>query len=178
MALELDALKASGIVQTKRLAQLGVLSVINKPGLAGTVLGVLARQDINVHFVVETIDHDKRSHFVLCVDETNLEAALLAITSIQDRLEGEKIIHRRQVALVSVFGPHFRDVPGAACLTCASISAAGAEILAISTSFSSVTCLIEEEARERVIKSLREVFNLPESAVTTAVDGLSKRGKS
>jgi len=175
MAVELDALKASGIVQTRRLAQIGVMSVLNHPGVAGTVLGVLARQDINVHFVVETIGPDNRSHFVICVEEAKLDSALQAIAGIQDRLEGEHIIQRRQVALVSVFGPHFRDVPGAACLTCASIAAAGAEILAISTSFSSVTCVIDESAREKVIHSLREAFNLSESAVTTAVDGLSKR---
>ena len=177
MAFVNDSLRAGGIVMSLHLAKIAIMSVADRPGVAGVVLGVLADQGINVHCVVETTDQLNRSHFVICVEEVCLQKALAAVSGVQDKIEAERISHRPGVALVSVFGPHFRDIPGSASRTCRAISEANSNILAISTSFSSITCMIDGADLDRVVLSLRQAFDVPESAVCVAADGLSRRSK-
>jgi len=178
MTLTHDSLKAGGIVTGLHLVKIAILSVSDRPGVAGTVLGALAERHINVYFVVETTDQSNRSHFVICVDEDNSESAMAAISGIRERIEAEMISFCANVALVSVFGPHFRDIPGSASRMCQAISETGTNILAISTSFSSVTCLIDGSDLDRVILSLRRAFDVPEGAVCVATDGVSRRNRS
>lgn len=172
-----NPLRAGGIVRSLRLAMIRIMSMPDKPGIAGAVLGSLARQDINLQLVVESTDANNRSHIVVCVDEADLEAALVAIYEVSAKVEAETVIHRRNIALVSIFGPHFREKPGSACLCCASIAKAGVNILGISTSFSSITCLVEASEIDLAVSALKKAFEVPDSAVCTSADGLSRRAK-
>jgi aspartokinase len=65
------------------------------------------------------------------------------------------------VAIVSIFGPDFRERPGIAGSMFDALAASGINIMAISTSISTVSCVIESDELEAGLNSLRDTFDLP-----------------
>lgn len=166
-------LKASGLVLTRRLAKVGVMSAPDRPGIAGAVVGALAEQGIAAQFVVETTDLDNRSHIVCCVEERLLEPALAAVEVVARAIGAERVVHRGGLAVVSVHGPHFRERPGCAAAAFRAIASAGVNILAISTSLSSISSLLDEGSLEAAVKALAVAFQVPEDAILETAGGLS-----
>ena len=76
-------------------------------------------------------------------------------------IEAGKVIIQPEVAIVSIFGPDFRERPGIAGTMFSALAERGVNILAVSTSISTVSCVIESEPLERALIALRETFDLP-----------------
>ncbi|MDH7485575.1 MAG: ACT domain-containing protein [Anaerolineae bacterium] len=167
--------KAGGIIQNPNLARIGVMSMPDRPGIASAVLSALGKRGINVEFIVQCIDLENRSHIILCVAQDSLEEALAAIEKTRSEVLPEEVICQRDVAMVSVFGPHFRDYPGIAGLTFSALAGAGINILAISTSISTISCVISRDGLSEAVRALQKAFDVPSSAVFTAACGLSLR---
>lgn len=153
--------KAGGIIRNEHLAKLGVMSAPDRCGLACDVLHALAETGINVEFIVQCIDLENNSHIVLCVREENLDAAVSVLHPLQDKVRAEEIVYERNVALISVFGPDFRERPAIAAAVFEAMAAVGINIMAISTSISTVSCLIDGARVDDAMVSLRERFDLP-----------------
>jgi aspartokinase len=168
-----EKIRAGGIIQNLGLAQIGVMSVPDRPGIASTVFGVLAAGGINVQFIVQSIDLRNRTHIILLVDRDDLQATLLAIQGIKPSIQAEEIVAQGDVAMMSVFGPHFRDEPGVASAAFSALASVGINILAISTSISTISCVVDSDHVVEAIGALREAFDVPPSAVFTAGAGLS-----
>ena len=154
-------IKAGGIIRNEHLAKIGILSVPDRPGLASAVLRTLGEQDINVEFIVQCIDLQSHSHVVLCVASENAGAAVTALKSIQPVVGAQAIVSQPEVALISVFGPDFRERPAVAAGVCEALANVGINILAISTSISTVSCLIDKKRVEDAMLALREYFEFP-----------------
>lgn len=153
--------KAGGIIRNERLARIGVMSAPDRCGLASEVLHALAVKGINTQFIVQCTDMANNSHIVLCVSEEESEAAVAALEPLRNTVRPEQIIHQRNVALVSVFGPDFRERPAIAAAVFAAMASAAINIMAISTSISTVSCLIDGHRVDDAIVALREHFDLP-----------------
>jgi aspartate kinase len=153
--------KAQGIIRNENLAGISVLSAPDRCGLAYEVLQVLGDRGINVEFIVACIDTVLKSHIVLCVRREDLDAALTALRPIQDQLEAESIVGQQNVALVSVFGPDFRSRPGIAVLVFEGLASAGINVLAIGTSISTVSCLVDGSRVGDAEAALKKHFELP-----------------
>ena len=153
--------KAGGIIRNEHLARIGVMSAPDRCGLASEVLHALADKGINTQFIVQCTDLANNSHIVLCVSEAEAEAALTALEPVRNTVHPEQIIHQDNVALVSVFGPDFRERPAIAASVFSAMAAAGINIMAISTSISTVSCLIDGSRVEDAVVALRQQFDLP-----------------
>jgi len=166
--------KASSIMLTLHLAKVGVMSLPDRPGVAGMLLGAIGRRGVNAHFVVELTDQTNHSHIVLGVSETDLGVALAAIQDVATGIQAAEVVHQRDVVLVSIHGPHFRDRPGCAAEAFTAIAAADVNILAISTSVSSISCLVERPNLNLVIQSLQHHFDVTDDGVLVAEGGLAR----
>jgi aspartate kinase len=166
--------KASGIVATTGLSMIGVMALPDTPGVASTVLGAIGARGINVEFVVELSDHEGRSHILFCVRSAHLADATAAIADIAAKLNSPHIVGREDVALVAVYGPHFKDKPGCAAQAFSAIAEAGVNILAISTSVSSITSMVDAPRLETAIGALKKAFDVPEAAIVLSAAGLSR----
>ena len=153
--------KAGGIIRNERLAKIGVMSAPDRCGLACDVLRAIAEKGLNVEFIVQCIDLTDHSHIVLCIAEDDLDEALAAVAPLQSVLQAEDITSQRNVALVSVFGPDFRERPAIAATVFESMASVGVNIMAISTSISTVSCLIDGAQVDEAVVALRENFDLP-----------------
>ena len=68
------------------------------------------------------------------------------------------MVYDREVGIVSIFGPHFGDRPGIAGTMFSALASAGINILAISTSISSLSCVLDAGDMDDAIRVLKESF--------------------
>jgi aspartokinase len=154
-------IKIGGIIQNDQLASVSVLAIKDRPGIAAAVLEALGQRNINVQFVVQVIDHHDQDQMVLCIDRADLPASMAAIEGIRSEIQPAAIIPRPQVASVAIFGPDFRERPGVAGQMFRALAARGVNILAISTSISTVTCIIEATRLKDAVAAIHDSFDLP-----------------
>lgn len=154
-------IRIGGIMQNAHLSLLNVTAVPDRPGIAAAILGELGRRGINVQFIVQCIDHNKQDQVAVCVDRDDGPAALEAVNLVAPDVDAGRVISYPEVAIVSIFGPDFRERPGIAGTMFDALAAEGVNIMAISTSISTVSCVIESDALESALDALRDTFDLP-----------------
>ena len=137
------------------------MSVPDRPGFAGKILAALGKEGINVQFIVQTADLGGRGNVIFCVDGKDLKETLKILNRIGSSVGQEKIIHHSPVGIISIFGPHFREKPSIAGTMFTAMGDAGINILAISTSISTLSCVIDEAFLTEAVKAISEVFELP-----------------
>lgn len=153
--------KIGGIIQNDQLASISVLAVKDRPGIAAAVLDALGQRNINVQFIVQMIDQLGQAQMVLCVDRVDLQASLAAIETIRSELQPAAVTARADVASVAIFGPDFRERPGIAGQMFRALASKGVNILAISTSISTINCIIELPRLPDALAAICEQFELP-----------------
>jgi aspartate kinase len=154
-------IRVGGVIKNDCLASISVLAVRDQPGIAAAVLDALGERNINVQFVVQVIDHRVQAQMVLCVDRDDLTNSLAAVESIRPGLEPEAVIANPEVASIAIFGPDFRERPGIAGRMFRALAEHGINILAISTSISTVTCIVELARLKDALNAIRDHFDLP-----------------
>jgi aspartate kinase len=157
----MDKIRIGGIMQNGHLAMLNITSVPDRPGTAAAILGGLGQKNINVQFIVQCIDQSSQDQVALCVDRDDLPAALETLHAVAPELSAGQIVPYPEAAIVSIFGPDFRERPGIAGTMFEALASVGINILAISTSISTVSCVIESSHLDIALGALRKTFDLP-----------------
>lgn len=156
-----EKIKVGGVIQNDQLASISVLAVKDRPGIAAAVLDALGQHGLNVQFVVQVIDHQDHDQMVLCVDRADLAGSLDAIEALRPDLQPAAVVSRPEVASVAVFGPDFRERPGIAGRMFRALAERGINILAISTSISTVNCIIDLINLKEAYAALSDTFDVP-----------------
>ena len=157
----MEKIRIGGIMQNAHLALLSVTAVPDRPGIAAAILSGLGDRKVNVQFIVQCIDQSQRDQVALCVDRDDIDTALEIVNQIAPEIEAGKVISQPEAAIVSIFGPDFRERPGIAGAMFKALADNGINILAISTSISTVSCVIASDDLESALNALRATFDLP-----------------
>ena len=154
-------IKVGGIMASTGLAVVSILSVPDRPDVAGTILHAMGRNNVNIEFVVLSSDVEGNGNMTFCIDQKNLEAAIGVLEGIKPLIEARGISYHPNVAMISVFGPHFRERPMISGLMFNALGTSGINVLAISTSISSCSCLIQADQTEDAMRALHQTFEAP-----------------
>ncbi len=154
-------LQASGLIQNDHLAMIGIMDIPSHPGVGGVFFSELSEQRINVELIVHLVDLEEKDHIVLCVNRDDLSRASAVAERIREQVGGKAVASDPEVASVSLFGLDFREHRGVASLMCKTLGDCNINIRAISTSLSTITCVIEAQRLDEAIHALREAFTLP-----------------
>ena len=158
---EKNRIKAGGLLQSRGLCLMGVMSAPDRPGIVSAVFQALGKEHISAQFIVQSIDLNNDAHVQFCVSSEDCDRVLATLRPVALELGAKKVSACRNVALVSVFGPDFRSRPGIAGLAFGALADAGVNILAVSTSISTISCVIQDEGYQTAVRALHRVFDLP-----------------
>ncbi len=153
--------KVGGIMAANDLATVSILSLPHRPDVPGMVLHAMGGRNINIEFVVHNVDIEGNGNMTFCIDQKNLETALEVLEGVKSLMESRGISYHPNVATVSVFGPHFRERPMISGLMFNALGIAGINVMVISTSISSCSCVIEADQIEEAMRTLHETFEAP-----------------
>lgn len=155
----MDKAKIGGVIRYTDVALVGMMAVPDRPGIAAAVFQTLGKRGINVLFIAQSVDLENRTHIVFCVASKNVSLALALLGPLKERFGGKAVTHNPRVAIVSVFGPDFKERPGIAGMMCTALAEAGVNILSISTSMSSVSCVVERDRLDDTMEALKGAFD-------------------
>ncbi len=150
-----------GILQAQNYTMLKVVGLPNKPGLAGQILTQLGRANINLHFIAEGEDAQGLANMTICINPGDSKEAVGIIKSQEDGNIKQSVEEIPHIASLTVYGPHFREKPAISGEMCSALGQIDVNILGISTSISSICCLIKDEDFDRAYDALLSVFDLP-----------------
>ncbi len=157
-------IRIGGIIKMRDLARIGIMGIPDHPGVAGAIFTALGDEGINCPFIVHTIDLNNQDSIVLCVARSQLAGALEILRKISSAVGAREVVHSGEVAVISVFGPHFGERPGVAGVMFTALAGAGVNILAISTSISTLSCIVDATQLDEAVEALQEAFEQPLSA--------------
>lgn len=150
-----------GIIEQRDLMMISVFSVPNLPGSAGRVLNYFGKKGINVDFIIESSNSEGLADLNFCINLCHkpkidqMFGDLAKIITIKNTKITEPVF------IVSFYGPHFREKPAIAGKICQLLGEASVNILAISTSISSICCVIHNDQLSATRKAILENFDYP-----------------
>ena len=150
-----------GMLVTSDLNMVSILSAPNQPGVAGKVLTVLGKNNINIEFITESENLEGTADITFCFKMSDNEKVHQLLTGMRGivRARGDK--WQDDIAILVVYGPHFKEKPAISGKMCKQLGKYKINILGISTSISSISCIISYSDLETARNALLEVFELP-----------------
>ena len=147
-----------GVEADKDQAKVALLRVPDSPGVAARLFGEIARQNLDVDLIIQSIHEGNTNDIAFTVTQQSLkrtEAVAAALTPALRRQGYEpgaaEVIVQQQIAKVSISGAGMIGHPGVAAQMFATLSDAGINIQMISTSEVKVSCVIDAADCDRAI---------------------------
>ncbi len=159
--MERNKIRVGGILEASGLVLMGVVAGPDRPGIIAAVFRALGEAGLNAQFIVQSVDLNHDTHVQFCVAAEDRERVLEALRPVAESIQARRVTEGRPVALLSVYGPDFRERPGIAGAAFGALAGCGVNILAVSTSISTISCVVEDYQRERAVAELHRVFALP-----------------
>ena len=157
----MSKLKIGGILSQNGLVMLKLLGIPNQPGTAGKLLTVLGEANINLYFIAECEDNQNRGNITICVSDDEETKALSLLREHSQYWDHITLSSEGQISTLTVYGPHFREKPAVSGKMCSSLGINNINILGMSTSISSICCLVFDKDYDRAYSALLDVFELP-----------------
>jgi len=121
----------------------------------------MGEDGINIELLVQSFDLDDCGNFAVVIDQKDLDQALQVLEELKPTIDAKAVSYTPDVAVITVFAPHLREKPHIHGLMFSSIASVGINCLAISTSLSSVSCVVEGQHLTTTIQALTEAFHVP-----------------
>ena len=158
--VKVERMLVSGVAADKNVTRISVIGLEDKPGVAFRVFDLLAKNNINVDMILQSIGREGRKDISFTVTEDAADDALKILEEAADRLDYQKLDHRTNVAKVSVVGAGMMSNPGVAAKMFECMYNANININMISTSEIRVTVLIDEKDTEKAMNAAHDAFGL------------------
>lgn len=159
--MEQNRVEAGGLIYKDHIGMVGLIGIPTHPGIGGCYFSRLADSGIHVELIVNLFDGDKFDHILVCVDRDDLVSALEITKKIHESVGSQSVIHDSQVALVCISSLDFEESQVIAGHMFKALGDQDINIEGISTSVSSVTCMIHANDLEKALTVLRQAFILP-----------------
>ncbi len=150
-----------GITRKDELVLVRILGVQSGRGFVSRALSGLGLKGINIVCVVSSIDDAGLNSICVAVHRDDLDQTLGILQDIAEEIQPRAIKYQKGCTAVSVYGPHFSERPAIAGTIFDAIARVGVEILAISTSFSTVSFVTNEEQADQAVAELHNCFRVP-----------------
>lgn len=150
----------AGIAYSRDEAKITVRRVPDRPGIAATIFGALAAQEINVDMIVQNIAADGTTDLTFTVGRADLPRARLALQEVKPAVGFSELLEDANVAKISVVGVGMRSHAGIANTMFRSLADKAINIQVISTSEIKVSVLIADEYTELAVRALHTAYGL------------------
>src|SRR5699024_10039444 len=151
---------AVGVAGDDDAARIAVLGVKDEPGVAFKLFNLLARNNINVDIILQSVGRNgtKDISFTVAQDLANETVELIKNNFARSKYTDIDV--EGKVAKVSIVGAGMVAHPGVAANMFRALYEAGINIRMISTSEIRVTVLVDEEDMEKAMNAAHKAFHL------------------
>lgn len=155
---KMEKMLVSGVAADKDAARVALIGLKDEPGVAFRLFNHLARHNINVDMILQSVGRDSTKDISFTVAVENADEAVEIIE--RHFHEYEKIDVEKNVAKVSIVGAGMMSNAGVAAKMFEALYDEGINIKMISTSEIRVSVLIDEKHTEKAMNAVHEKFGL------------------
>ena len=160
--VKMEKMLITGVASDRNTARISVIGVEDKPGIAFKIFHRLAKNQINVDIILQSVGRDGSKDISFTVSQEDLQDALGVLEENKEALTIKEITSNADVAKVAIVGAGMMSNPGVASQMFEALSGYGININMISTSEIRITVLIDEKDEARAVRAIHEKFALGE----------------
>ena len=159
-ATNVEKMLIRGVTRDNDVARIAVIGVDNIPGIAFRIFSALAKEDINVDMILQSVGRNGKKDIAFTVTKSNIDKTLAVIDDLKGVLNYESVNSRNDLSKVSIVGAGMVTNPGVAAKMFEALFAADINIHMIATSEIKVSVLIKAAKAERVVQAIHDKFNI------------------
>lgn len=156
--LELEGLTIDDIALDRTQSSLTFVQIPNQPGVAATVFGELASQEVFVDMIVQTWSGADRTDLTFTIHNDNLTRAEQVAGELLVRFPGTRLKINPGIAKLSVSGVGLRSHTGLATAIFQALADARINLAIINTSEVRISVAVPHDDGPRALEALREKF--------------------
>ncbi len=149
-----------GVTRDNNVARVAIIGLDDTPGVAFRVFSALAKENINVDMILQSIGRENSKDIVFTTTKENLDKTLEILNELKPALGAKEIQHREDMSKVSIVGAGMVNNPGVASDMFEALYEAGINIHMISTSEIKVSTLINVRNAEKAVQVIHNKFNV------------------
>lgn len=153
-----EKLLVTGVAADKNTARISVIGVEDKPGIAFRIFDTLAKNNINVDIILQSVGREGTKDISFTVASDDLEAAIRTLEENKERLTIKDITWNEDVAKLSVVGAGMMSNPGVAAKMFESLYNSRVNINMISTSEIRITVLVQKKDIDKAMNAVHDGF--------------------
>ena len=157
---KMEKMLISGVAGDKNTARISVLGVSDQPGVAFKIFHTLAKNNINVDIILQSVGREGTKDISFTVSQEDLKPALAILEEYQEPMTIREIKWEDTVAQISIVGAGMMSNPGVAAKLFESLYNNGININMISTSEIRITVLIDEKEIDKAMQAVHDGFGL------------------
>ena len=171
----------SGIAFTRDEAKITIVGVQDRPGVAFSILGPIADENIEVDMIVQNIGADGTTDFTFTLHRNDFERTLRIVKHGMPQWGASEVTGDDRIVKISLVGVGMRSHAGIASRMFQALAAENINIQMISTSEIKISVVVDEKYLELGVRALHAAFGLGENAApgeSSRQDGSSGCGRS
>jgi aspartate kinase len=153
----------SGVTLNRDEAQVMVLGVPDRPGIASGLLGPVADANIEVDMIVQNSSADGATDFTFTVHRNEFDRTLEILEALSEEMGARGVQGDKRIVKVSIVGVGMRSHAGIASQMFRALAAENINIRMISTSEIKISVVIDEKYAELAVRTLHAAFGLENS---------------
>ncbi len=152
----------SGVALDKNADRISVIGIQDMPGSAFKLFNTLAKKNINVDIIIQSVGRDGTKDISFTVSHENLEEAIALLEEKKEALGFEKVEYNCDVAKLSIVGAGMMSNQGVAAKMFGCLYNQDVNINMIATSEIRITVLVAQKDAVAAMNAVHEAFGLSE----------------
>ena len=148
----------SGVALDENAARISVMGLKDEPGIAFKLFNILAKNNVNVDIILQSIGREKTKDISFTVNEEDVETDIHLIEENKERITFQQVTSNLDVAKVSIVGAGMTSNPGVAAKMFEALYSVGININMISTSEIRITVLVKKKDGEKAMNAIHDAF--------------------
>ena len=159
---KMERMLISGVALDREADRISVIGIADVPGSAFKLFHTLAKNNINVDIIIQSVGRDGTKDISFTVSHNNLNEAVELLNSCKEQLGFDHIEYYCDVVKLSVVGSGMMSHPGVAAKMFECLYNENVNINMIATSEIRITVLIPEKDALRAMNAVHDAFGLAE----------------
>ena len=156
--VKMEKMLITGVAADTNTARISVIGVDDQPGTAFRIFNTLAKKNINVDIILQSVGRDGTKDISFTVSEDDLDDAIHILEDHKEALTIKEITSNRDVAKISVVGAGMMSNPGVAAKMFETLYNARININMIATSEIRITVLVDKKDVEKALNAVHDGF--------------------
>ena len=155
----------SGVAFNRDEAKITVMGVQDRPGVAFSILGPVADENIEVDMIVQNSGADGTTDFTFTVHRNDYTRTLQIVRERTSQWQASEVTGDDRIVKISLVGVGMRSHAGIASRMFQALAAESINIQMISTSEIKISVVVDERYLELGVRALHTAFGLEENGV-------------